>query len=225
MHYMIYVPQAALPANKGGDAKAVLAHVGLADICDGSPVLSPVVDHGPDDGPGVLICWGGAGFVKLAQQTWKKCPGHAFYVGTGSDGKVDPMALAREQSYKGYNCKLADGQQWIVPVARQFPRRYEMQEDGMAAAVLAGDFAEFFDFAFDVVLEKWLAEEVDPSHTDVCKFCARALAFNYRLTYEIAMALGLFDELAYKAVAHAVCDVPALEAMWNQKKTAESVDG
>lgn len=217
MHYMLFFPDASIPANQGGNAKAILSHHGMADIADGSPSLSRVVEHGPDGGPGVLIGWGGAALCKLSEQSWREVPGCEYQVGTGLDGKVSPASLKRAD-HLGYDVKLGDGQAWKIPIAHAFPETYTLQEDGTVSGQLQGDFGEFFDFAYDVVLAQWFTDEAPPSFTEACKFCARALSFNYRMTYEIALTLGLFNRTACQQIMEAVCDVPAMVRMQELKK-------
>ena len=52
------------------------------------------------------------------KQTWRKIPKSECWVGYWNDGRPGPADLARNSPVSGHLVRLADGNLWLVPVAR-----------------------------------------------------------------------------------------------------------
>jgi len=58
--------------------------------------------------------------MDMAQQDWRPMPGGDLYVGYWRNHKPTPEDLERPTQITGYKVKLADDQQWQIPLVRRF---------------------------------------------------------------------------------------------------------
>lgn len=81
------------------------------------------LDKGPDGKAGMLVSFGqGSGIGYHADsQEWHKFP--QFWLGWWRDKRPRPKDLERSVMLAGSAVTLADGQQWMVPVAKLLPQR------------------------------------------------------------------------------------------------------
>jgi hypothetical protein len=181
-------------------------------------------------------------------QTWRPCPGRPFWVGYYDEARPGPADLARGRQLAGHYVRLADGADWLVPVARGWsddetnpgwfhavPRLAAIDEAG---EWISGDVVPEFRQLWELAVAYWDARaEAAAAVTDAGGEGARAavelridtfgglldaaafaLGTNYRLSKWEIAALGLFDTSSPQAILDAVVDGPTF-ARWLEKKT------
>jgi hypothetical protein len=182
------------------------------------------------------------------QQTWRQAPGQQFWIGYYNDQRPGPADLARTRQLDGHLVRLADGNDWLIPVARGWndaddesagwyyavPRLTDLDAEGNWAP---GDVVPAYRRLWDLATGWWdtreraaeAAEEGEERTTvdfaidtfgGANDAAAFALGTNYRLSkFEIA-ALGLFDTQSAQAILDCVVDGPTF-SRWLQKKRTE----
>ena len=229
------------------------AKVGLGHAFEADCTCRRVMASGPD---------GGAGLVAVDhrrqpepgyfadKQTWLKIPGNGAgaWVGRYTDRPVLPEDLAREEQLSGHPVRLADTQEWLVPVARAcgetrdgepvtyqaVPTRIALDEEGNW---IDGDVIDRYRPLWSIATEwwdRWIAigqseEGSEPEET--FGFDRRAdaavdvLAINYRLARAEVALLGLFDGETGRSVLDATIDMPTITAWIKKNKANSAADG
>ena len=230
---------------------AELAELGLGYAFD-SRLVPREVQRGPDGDRGVVV----ADCDRLKEhllgfwpekQRWLKipgCPGNAW-VGRHLDQPIEPADLVRDQVLPGHWVTLADGRDWLCPVARG-----AIDSDGelgwcqnLPAAVgfdaegnwtRQGVVAKYAPL-WDVAMRWWDAfaaaspdEDDQPDgeaektrvtfeFADVNDAALLALATNYRVGKAEVVLLALFDDRATVEILKALIDWPTISA-WLKKR-------
>lgn len=82
-----------------------------------------IVADGLDGGAGVIIAERGFPAERLGyypdRQTWRRVPGTRYHVGVDRERMPRPEELARQRPVNGHLVRLADGREWLVPMAIQ----------------------------------------------------------------------------------------------------------
>lgn len=201
-HFLIYLPGAQ------GQSPELLEAAGLADFVAGAEFLQ---SPGPDGGRGAICAWRKPGHdprVNFApsEQTWirQAVERPLYYAGIWNDKPPLPEELLRPYPYRGRQFALGDGQQWLLPFARELPRDLVLSDDGGWRFEVQRRF-----YAFWLECQNWIEDLVssgDPnidrdsfvakvSYLRMVEFLIRALRINYRLLPEVASHLRLFDTL------------------------------
>lgn len=193
---------------------------------------------GPSGGHGLLMSDKGAVEYLPAKQTWRKMADKGWI---GFETLPTPHDLMRDEIRAGQNVRLADGRQWLVPVARmvtgggqmsecQLPRKRSLGPDGRWVAGSVTDrHADLWAAA-----EKWWNKKyaileqvagapgasVEFSLEDETQSAVCALATNYRVGAFECDLLGLFDDTSVMAVLDALCDLVSFDVMLSKKSTA-----
>lgn len=182
----------------------------------------------PPAGNGTL--WTGTG-KPGSRPHWEEHPlRKGVWVGWDPDCPPKPEDLARPKQQAGHWVKLADGNEWLIPVARRpaggspFPRRIKFDAAGEPAVDAQPSDAEH-RWLWEQACRYWdavtmAAEAADGQATtvqvtvgDTIQLAARALALNYRLsTAEVSM-LGLLSTDLLSPICDALCDWPSLAAL------------
>lgn len=177
------------------------------------------------------------------RQTWLRMPaiaGGKVHVGYWNDARPTPTELAVPEQLRGTPIKLKDGQDWIVPIAR------ECSEGGHWSRVLPGVLAlddqnqwtsggidPKYSRLWEIAESFWrclFRSQVGQDHTMRFDFpgandaAVEVLAANYRLGRAEVALLGLFDdqlELAAK-VLHKLIDFETFLA-WQKKSLAPPI--
>ena len=204
----------------------------------------------PFGGPGVVFAdpdrVAKIGFYK--EQTWRPVPGKPYWIGFYPERRPGPADLARPKMLDGHFVRLADGNDWLVPVARGWhdedggagwyhavPRTADLDDAGnWIQGDVVAEYRELWDLAtawWDVKAAAADAVADDAGGERVAvpwslntlagslDAAVAALAVNYRLSkFEVA-ALGLFDTHSAQRILDAVVDWPTF-ARWLEKKTA-----
>lgn len=205
-----------------------------------------ILAGGPDSGNGVVIAdsktVSKVGYYK-DQQTWRKIPGSDAWVGMVTDSLPNPADLVRDQVLSGHLVKLADGKEWLVPIARGSQEegdelRWTMSlptapttvdEDGKW---VRGDVSETYRPLWEIAMRFWdawfAAEEIEGEDKATILFddlndaALLALATNYRVGKAETSLLGLFDSSCITDILLALIDWPTRLA-WSKKK--QDADG
>lgn len=217
------------------------------------PSLTSVgVKGGPDGGSGVIVARSEfadrVGFYPDAQ-TWKKAPGGRYWIGWSKESSPGPDALARPNLLRGHRVKLADGNDWMIPVARAWseqsqggapyialPRVRELNAEGQwANGAVLPDYRDLWDMAcrwWDTWMEICAEIEQDSvtlSFNDETDFAVAALCANYHVDRLEASVLGLLTDASVIEILGALIDWPTIVA-WQAKKNSQpdgsnTVDG
>lgn len=202
--YLIYLP------GKRGASAELLREVGLDDLCaDGAPLFVDVPGGGPDGGRGVLCGWDDPLdpsknqplAVRMELQNWAPAKPHdgleagRFWLGSLKSSPVRPRDIQRRKTYESAPVKLADGNEWLMPVVRVMPKRIGFACDGSFGGQTR---SEYRDFCAAAELIHTQLMEQDGKSLEVrggWEFGCRALALNYRVNADVVDWLDLvWDE-------------------------------
>lgn len=241
---LYYVP------NRQTAQLADLAELGLAYAFE--TVCSPrgVANSAPDGGAGVILA-DSARVPDIGhyrdRQEWAKIPGNpaGAWVGRYNDSPVEPKDLQRNEMLPGHEVRLADGSDWLVPVARAWgdfdgqigwseilPQRTTLDDDGAwtTGAVVdryAGIWetaCQYWDHFFDTASREGSGETASiafdfPGERDAA---LQILAANYRLDRAEVALLGLFESGTPDQILMATIDWPGFEKLAESRKKKES---
>lgn len=209
------------------------------EVAGQGPLQQIAVKGGPQDvGNGILVCFDSKPGRPLRYepnaQTWKPIKGEddiAYWIGWYTDAKPGPMQLARQHGLGGRSVRLADGQEWIVPVVYlvncecQLPRRYGIGDGGQTEALVAQEYRGLLEKADQIMdaISQWRDSNKTDLVVDVAMLADAlicGLGFNYRLGRAEVLALELLDDKAIARGAFAMVEFDkAFEAV--QKKTLD----
>jgi hypothetical protein len=216
--YLIYIPRAEI-----ADA-ATLREAGLGEIVrDGQPVSRPI-EKGPDGGPGAICYWPSPEWAQEYdpdRQRWeaakpdaeRKLPAGRCWFGVDRQYPPRPSEIARTRrvQIKAVPVRLSDGNEWLVPRARNLPSRVKIDEaDGFLRENEAA-MPEHVAAAQRIV--GWLtADSGDPEIPilDGWQIAVRFLGINYRLERNLVAFLGLLEEEAIRDVCCAIADFESI---------------
>lgn len=142
----------------------------------------------------------------LEQQKWRRIPGRCcgkqeIYIGYWRDAKPTPDDLARPEMLSGYRLKLADGNEWQIPVVRAFdedtasaipllPTHYDLDEDG---ELTRGAVQESHRWLWELTEPAWnaMVSETEVSDQDMLSVAAKLMGANYAVdAVELVGMLG-----------------------------------
>lgn len=137
---------------------------------------------------------------KPAKQEWKKAPDGDWWIGWPKDSPPTASDLLRGESnrYGGYSIELNDKQRWTVPNAFMLPQELGFDEHGSLTLVRKHEFQSVYEktlWAFDFASDRYMLDDRIDSESilPVTKYCSQMLSLNYRITWQIAVLLRLFD--------------------------------
>lgn len=230
---MLYIPGGT------GATAADLSRLGAGDLLDPSVSILPFpCERGPDGKSGQLIIFDRADIhtphrFHAESQTWIPAAksgdleARRYWVGFDTAKRPGPAELQRVDLFDGMPVLLADGKQWIIPVADYLPQRLTRDTDtGAEVRVPSPQHEDFVREAnriyehmmssgFAAVLEKDLTAQIPGGLT----FAGKSLAKNYRVNADVVDVLGLVnDQEALEIAMVAVGIKPFLDMA--QKKSA-----
>lgn len=226
-----------LPEESGTPTIEHLRERGLGHGFDAT-VASRRCERGPSGGDGMLVA---ATDRQLSynpeRQRWRQLPTTSIWFGW--DDTVGPDAYAKEKQLPGELVTMADGQQWLVPTARDFvaggvicvlPMAYELQQDGKTwgSTTVLRQYQRYWDLSLELAIN-WAAPAGGKTSafrfSDMFELVAEGLSINYRLSRLEVGVLGLLssDPDIFHAVIRAAFGMSKFEAMAateaEQKKT------
>ncbi len=169
--------------------------------------------------------------VDLKAQRWKRIQETPGWVGLVGDERPGPTQLGRPRQVQGHWVRLADGNDWLVPVARRvtgdlnFPAALHRDEKGVWSA---GEVLPAYRDLWDTACRIWdaLFAEITKGRdltidvTVEADAAVEALAVNYRVGPTEVELLGLLTTTDVAEVLKALIDWPRVEqALAEQKKT------
>jgi len=208
----------------------------LADL----PGLTARGVAGPDGGRGLLIGCHGEQLVRYAPdvQTWTAGPRPegdqpAFWMGRVNDAELSPDRFARAEQVAGHPTRLADGNDWTVPIIRSsvagsaLPQRMVLDERGEWSSRPLEVYARHQQDAervwtllmatvraanqeADDAADDQAPESVGMTVPALADVAVRVLGINYTLGAAEVGWLGLFDTRTPERVAMALVDWPTV---------------
>lgn len=199
--------------------EADVAELQLGHAASGGPTFAATT-RGPDGGAGVVFSWGAENLALAGHESVRWTKHSTLELWAGVRGVPSPTQFARKEQYDGHWVTFADGQRWLVPVARALsgasplPKRVEW--DG--ASWVAGDVLPRYRDLFSHAVRVWdmVRATVEDGNSgeftldDQCMIAALALAVNYRVGPLEITALGLFDSRAEGLAVLAMVDWPSV---------------
>jgi len=227
----VYIPAGNHPA----DLRAVLRSVGLEALHDDGLSLekSEVLANGPDGGAGFVIGWGAVGRLtayRPDRQEWHRCapcgelPGGRAWIGWDTSERPTPAILARSKQLPGEGVLLADGHEWLIPIATQLPRIMGLDpETGRVSSVVAPQYKPFLEDAWQT-----LASFVDRQGKIYVEYepgfaaAVRVLSMNYRITRDLASVLGIISDSHLWTIPATCCEAEAMADLAQKKSLSAS---
>lgn len=239
MHYLIYIPGV-----QGSDSGPLIL-AGLAPLLrEGEPGPSAAqVDRGPDGRSGTIYGWisgtdSDQTLGMFPSTTWLKNWNSKFWLGINEADPPQPRDLIRKRIVPGRQITLADGFNWSVPSISQLPHKFFQNEDGELERKVRAEYQTYYDFAMQVnsqlmesfskieelrAVDEKLADEqfIPVTIPDGLKFVASALAINYRLSFDICILLGMFDNRSAAAAMVVFCELSEIRLVSDTIKKKE----
>ncbi len=223
--YLLY-----LPGRRGCNPSMIAEH-GLATLCgEDTPMFRDVLEHGPDGGNGVLCYWEHMNspernhepaIVDTTRQEWRPAKANGdqqagrYWIGWDKSRPVRPSDILRRRSHVSTPVILEDGNEWLIPIAKQLPQVLGLDERGMVAGRIKDQYREFWDQSWKVL--DWFQPREDGTcavpYTEGFEFCCLALSVNYVVNRDIVDALGLIgtgDNGGLFSIPKAVIELDAL---------------
>ena len=228
MHFQVWFP------GKTNNGAQLLRDVGLADFVEGHRECM-TTQRLPDGvvKDGLQVSWGGgdAGYFP-DRQSWVPLRSLDFgeigpQLGYWLDSPCTPDDLRRGSLFNGYKVKLADGNEWQVPLAVELPATLRLVERAWTK-VRKPQFDDFWAqsevwyrrfMLFDLNPDTMASQEgIDAAamQTAWAEFCVFSLRQNYRVTAEIASELGILDTDSLLRITWSVIDGMAIKEVLNE---------
>lgn len=210
MHYQIYIPGA-----RGQDPQN-LVHVGLADLVAGAEYLD--VGTGPDGAAGVVCAWRKAGQAGMGyqpeKQVWRPAVAREelsagrYWVGCWDAAPPLPKELARPYQQPGPLLRLGDGQEWMLPAAKELTREMMLSDDGSWKYDVQRQYHGYFInyVSWLQFFGSWKPGETFPFNL-AADFALQGLRVNYRVVPELVNHLPLFNTENVSRVLFAICGI------------------
>jgi hypothetical protein len=239
-HYSIFIP------NVKGSNPEYLQQVGLGELLREGESAPSAVEcfRGPDNLPGMVFGWpiGVGKSVPLGnfpQIKWTPNHDSKFWIGVDPENPPQPIDLIRHVTVIGSQVTLGDGFTWNLPTLSRLPSSYALNRQGELTQIVKDQFKRLYDSSLSIVTEILrqfdmievvrekrpdLQEYAIPvSVQDGLKLVADSLAINYRLTFEIAIILGMFDQSSAARALVELVELRELRLVSEQKKNLEPV--
>lgn len=218
---------------------------GLGYAFEGDSVPHRAINGGPDGGNGIIIAAGDKTRIGYFpdRQRWRQIPKSDAWIGIDTEQPPKPHELIRDDRLSGHFVRLADGHDWLVPVAclvveengelvpaNALPYASDLDEQGdWVPSGVHPTYAPLWKIACDW-WEAWSDAEVSEENgTTRMRFdfaglrdaAVRVLGVNYRVANIEAAMLGILDDHVARNVLEALVDAPSIKAF--VKKKAASV--
>lgn len=197
--YLLYLPSSVRSLDD------VPAAAGLLRDDDEGVLWQPQTVTGPDGKQGRIGHWNHPGREELiphlicdmTAQTWLQVAGSDLWIGWRKTEQLKPAALVRKKTYSGYELPLADGNEWVVLSGMMLPQRYAFTGE-QPALQTKPEYQSIYErtmWAFEFCKSRLEFDDPIPPERaiDVMKYVGEILSFNYRLNWQVAVTLGLFQ--------------------------------
>lgn len=188
-----------------------------------------VIGKSPSGGKGVVYTPRGTAGYFPDRQHWEKRDGYWLGWSVDKQGRPIPPTPAgclRHENHGGVPVKLADGQEWLVPIAQQLPHAHTYDaKSGQWQRLVKDPFREYWDETLKFYMA-WVASftgeepgSVESTWGQAANFATLAIGLNYYLTPGLMSEFGLFDDAALQRVQEAAMEAAAILTVAAQKKT------
>ena len=240
MGFLYYVP-----GQRGGIGWEELATAGLGHAFAAQTAIASVAARGPDGGEGVVVADDATlpnarrvGYYPDAQE-W--IDGGYYWVGVYREARPGPLELARPRAIAGSWLRLRDGNEWLVPIARQWtetdgemdwrcplPGRAKFHRGSWQREGISERYAPLWEAAcrwWDTLRagiarqgeESEEAAELIVNFDGLMEAATTALAVNYRIGEAECGLLDLLDETEAAEVMNVTVDWGTMRE-WLKKK-------
>lgn len=225
MHFQMWFPGAT-------GCVAALQSIGAVDLREGCrESMAKFIDGRM----GLLLSWtGDIGYVPERQRWVPLRNAEGPQVGYWSESPCVPTDLARRSLFDGYQQRLADGNDWVIPRATALPASFRLV-DGAWSKVRKPQFDEFWARS-EVWYRRFMTCDLDAEvifrtegiseeqfHQELADFCCFALRQNYRLLPEIASELDLLDSNSALSIVWSVIDGMAIKEILQEMQEVADV--
>jgi len=160
-------------------------------------------------------------YFKPNEQSWKESINGKYWLGFYKDSPPTEKTLRRKKQLAGHEVELADGNKWLVPVARiitggsKLPQTLIFGKDGEVVAEAIPKYAQFsakVEKLWEDFRSEFDGEKKQPKLTskEQIEVAVEALGFNYRVGMEEVNLLKLFTTENFSEVLTAIIDIPTL---------------
>jgi len=252
-----------IPAGRESTFAETLKTWGLAHAAEKSTSVAPLMAAGPSGAGGVIAADPAAVpqiTYNVDAQTWAptdnplpKDEEEKFrpWIGVSNDNPPTPLELLRADALDGHVVKLADGNDWLIPIVRGWTEVPEIgpinqcalphsirrsgghwQRDGIQAKYVplwAGTLKwwEFYTARIESVeLDPGSAVKRVPFDFECSlELASDALAANYRVGVDEIGLMAVFNETLVRDVLLALIDWPFVRKWAQKKKPSDSTTG
>lgn len=134
------------------------------------------------------------------RQTWEQIGDSGVWIGTTNDKPVTPDDLLRSGGIRagGYFVGLSDGNQWAVPNTTDLPLNFAVGAGNHLTETVRREFRDANEravWAFQTASEFIEQDQqITPATGQrIIEYCGLLLSLNYRVNWQVATTLGLFD--------------------------------
>jgi hypothetical protein len=232
-----------IPTDKGIADAALLKSVGLGYALNDPPAVNSLrIQSGPGAAPGLLCliepapgaaAEGSPLRYAPQDQTWRKRADGKFWVGLTNPGRPAPEQLIRARFISGIPIRLADGNDWTIPIClsiargSSLPKALVLGEDGESWTL--EELPEFISLCGDAetiwaAFQKSQAGQIEFNLKEATRIAAAALGVNYRLGILEASLLRLLTTQNIWEILQAMIDLSAVMqiALEHQKKASDA---
>lgn len=209
---------------------------GLVQV-DDCAIMPVEVPTGPDNQAGTLWYFDDkrdatnvpARTYQPGSQVWQKVGGTNVWLGTVKGKAITPESLLRfgETKFGGYSIPLNDGNKWDVPCQTELPCDFGLDDVGQVAKVPKNEVRLTYDRMTAVFEHVRSAVEGTPntfSDQELVEYAGDLLCMNYRITWQIAALLKLFDESNLAEFLRYTTDIKAIIQLLEDRKKGGRTD-
>jgi hypothetical protein len=208
----------------------------LSDVTDDrSCSAHELIGSGPGNLPGCILCaWNGSpparGLRYLPEhQNWQPVlDGSLLWIGTDLIDPVKPEDIQRTSLVEGQKVRLADGNEWTVPMYRDpygatnLPQDMFYDQSGEFRVQVQPDYIERWETSSKLWNILIGVAEDDMPLSWALDYCTDALSINYRFDRHLQSRILVINKANYEAVSKATLRWDLmLELVEAQKKTED----
>jgi hypothetical protein len=243
LYFLPGVHQGEIALEAGRLNQRLIAERGLGHVfadCEGVQAdctLSALAGRGPGGQSGVILSalpgTGDAPPRRLGyypnEQTWHEFAGGKYWIGLDTADRPRPQDLARRQQFPGHWVRLADGQDWLVPIIRKhgggtnLPCALGWNGTGKFEMKIKAAYRKAWDDSAETARLYWDPQSDGTIDLEVALLRALdALALNYRVGRAEQSVLELIDTPNWQQVLGATIDWPTIRRAYEDLKKKEA---